>query len=186
MTLNKSPPLYKSHSWLRTAWFWGIREKVWKLSSGRREKDPTVWKGLDWNQWGKLREESDNIHRKVCEEFQTSQCSYLQTYTLDARVQSCFAATIVISRFSKFSAPSFMIYNLIDYYKVGCYGIPTWLSGKESTCQGDMWVKSLGWEDLLEKEMATPQCSCLGNPLDRGVWEATVHGITKSRMLLSE
>ena len=24
------------------------------------------------------------------------------------------------------------------------------------------------------------QYSCLGNPMDRGVWQATVHGVTKS------
>ena len=24
-----------------------------------------------------------------------------------------------------------------------------------------------------------PQCSCLGNPIDRGAWRATVHGIAK-------
>ena len=24
------------------------------------------------------------------------------------------------------------------------------------------------------------QCSCLGNPMDRGVWQATVHGLQKS------
>ena len=24
------------------------------------------------------------------------------------------------------------------------------------------------------------QCSCLGNPMDRGVWQATVHGIAES------
>ena len=42
-------------------------------------------------------------------------------------------------------------------------------------------VQSLGQEDLLEEEMATPlQYSCLGNPKDRGAWQATVHGITKS------
>ena len=23
------------------------------------------------------------------------------------------------------------------------------------------------------------QCSCLGNPLDRGAWQATAHGVTK-------
>ena len=39
-------------------------------------------------------------------------------------------------------------------------------------------VQSLGWEDPLEKEMATPalQYSCLGNPTDRGAWRATVYG----------
>ena len=24
------------------------------------------------------------------------------------------------------------------------------------------------------------QCSCLDNPMDRGAWQATVHGVTKS------
>ena len=23
------------------------------------------------------------------------------------------------------------------------------------------------------------QCSCLGNPMDRGLWQATVHGVTE-------
>ena len=46
-------------------------------------------------------------------------------------------------------------------------------------------VQSLGWEDPLEKEMATPlQCSCLENPMDRGAWRATVCGVTKSRTRL--
>ena len=29
------------------------------------------------------------------------------------------------------------------------------------------------------------QCSCLGNPKDRGAWRATVHGVAKSRTWLS-
>ena len=28
------------------------------------------------------------------------------------------------------------------------------------------------------------QYSCLGNPLDRGAWQATVHGVTKSQTRL--
>ena len=40
-------------------------------------------------------------------------------------------------------------------------------------------VASLGQEDPLEKEMAT-QYSCLENPMDRGDWQVTVHGVTKS------
>ena len=48
-------------------------------------------------------------------------------------------------------------------------------------------LRSLGWEDPLEKEMATPlQYSCLENPMDRGAWWAAVHGVTKSRTRLSE
>ena len=37
-------------------------------------------------------------------------------------------------------------------------GLPSWLSGKESTSSAEdreTWVQSLGWEDPLEKEMAT-------------------------------
>ena len=46
----------------------------------------------------------------------------------------------------------------------------------------ETWVQSLGWEDLLGEENGYPlQYSCLGNPMDRGAWEATVHGVTKSR-----
>ena len=30
------------------------------------------------------------------------------------------------------------------------------------------------------------QYSCLGNPMDRGAWQATVHGVAKSQTRLSE
>ena len=30
------------------------------------------------------------------------------------------------------------------------------------------------------KEITTPEYSCLGNPMDRGAWWATVHGISKN------
>ena len=39
-----------------------------------------------------------------------------------------------------------------------------------------MPVRSLGREDPLQEEMAT-QYLCLENPKDRGVYQATVHGI---------
>ena len=39
------------------------------------------------------------------------------------------------------------------------------------------WVRSLDWEDALEKGF---QYSCLENPMDRGTWWATVHGVRKS------
>ena len=49
------------------------------------------------------------------------------------------------------------------------------------------WVQSLGWADLLEEGMAT--CSSIFAwriPRDRGAWQATVHGITKSWTWLSD
>ena len=51
----------------------------------------------------------------------------------------------------------------------------------------ETWVQSLGWEDPLEKEMATQlQYSCLVNPTDGGAWWATVHGVAKSQTRLSD
>ena len=46
-------------------------------------------------------------------------------------------------------------------------------------------VQPLGWEDPLEEGHGNPlQYSCLENPMDRGTWQATVHGATKSQALL--
>ena len=42
----------------------------------------------------------------------------------------------------------------------------------------ETWVPSLSQEDPLEKEMTTH--SSLGNPMDRGAWRATVHGVAES------
>ena len=47
-------------------------------------------------------------------------------------------------------------------------------------------VLSRGQEDPLEKENGTPlQYSCLENPTEGGAWQATVHGVLKSRTQLS-
>ena len=44
----------------------------------------------------------------------------------------------------------------------------------------ERWVQFLGQEDPLEKEMATHSSILgLGNPIDRGAWQATVQGVTK-------
>ena len=45
-----------------------------------------------------------------------------------------------------------------------------------------IWVQILGREDPLEKEMYF----CLENSMDRGSWQATAYGITKSRTRLSD
>ena len=45
----------------------------------------------------------------------------------------------------------------------------------------ETWVQSLGWEDPMEKELDT-QYSCLENSMERGAWQATVHGVTESDM----
>ena len=54
-----------------------------------------------------------------------------------------------------------------------------WLSGKESACQCrrhrrqgfDPWIRKIPWSN--DNSL---QYSCLGNSMDRGAWQATVHG----------
>ena len=66
--------------------------------------------------------------------------------------------------------------------------LPQWLSGKESACNPGaaryadlipVWGRSSrgGHDNPL-------QCSSLENPMDRGAWQATVHGVTKSQTRL--
>ena len=48
-------------------------------------------------------------------------------------------------------------------------------------------VRSLGWEDPLEKEMAThPSILAWRIRMDRGAWRATAQGVAKSRTRLSD
>ena len=58
--------------------------------------------------------------------------------------------------------------------------------GKESTHNaGDLGsVPGLG-RSPGEGDGSPLQCSCLGNPMDRGAWRAAVHGVAKSRTQLS-
>ena len=49
------------------------------------------------------------------------------------------------------------------------------------------WVQSLGWEDPLQKGIATHSSILVwGIPIDRGAWRATVHGVPKSQTRLSD
>ena len=62
------------------------------------------------------------------------------------------------------------------------YGFP---SGKDSACQKqetqEMWVQSIGQEDLLEKEMATHSSNLAWEiPCTEGAWWATVCGVAKN------
>ena len=59
--------------------------------------------------------------------------------------------------------------------------LPRWLKGKESTCQAGDPGTIPGLGRFLGEGNGNPlQYSCLGNPVDRGAWRATVHGVTES------
>ena len=46
----------------------------------------------------------------------------------------------------------------------------------------ETWVQSLDWEDALEEEMATHLRNLAWkNSMDRGTWQATVHGLPRVR-----
>ena len=69
-------------------------------------------------------------------------------------------------------------------------GLPWWLSGKESACNAGV----TGDAGLIPESGRFPggghgnplQYFCLENPMDRGAWQATVHGVTKSQTQLSD
>ena len=70
----------------------------------------------------------------------------------------------------------------------GQKGFPGGTSGKEPACQWrrlkrlwlDPWVGKIPWR----KWQPTPVC--LENPMDRGAWWATVHGVAQSRTRLKQ
>ena len=50
---------------------------------------------------------------------------------------------------------------------------------RNSPAMQEIWIWSLGWKDPLEKGTAT-HSSSLAWRIDRGAWQATVHGVTES------
>ena len=64
-------------------------------------------------------------------------------------------------------------------------GLPWWLSSKESACS----VGDTGDAVLIPGSGRYPgegngnlfHYSCLENPMDRGAWQATVHGVTEGQ-----
>ena len=66
-------------------------------------------------------------------------------------------------------------------------GFPGGSDGKASACNaGDLGsIPELG-KSPGERNGNPLQYSCLGNPMDRGTWWATAHGVTKSQTRLSD
>ena len=57
---------------------------------------------------------------------------------------------------------------------------PWWLSGKEPANAGDVSsISGLG-KSPGDGKGNSLQYSCLGNPMDRGGWRATVYGVSKA------
>ena len=59
-------------------------------------------------------------------------------------------------------------------------GLPSCFSGKESTCNtGDVVLIPRLGRSPGEGNGNPHEYSCLANPMDRGVWQATIHGVKK-------
>ena len=79
-----------------------------------------------------------------------------------------------------FPSPSKSLKEAIvqTYFLFG--GLARWLSGKESTCiAGDVNLIPGLERSLVEGNGNPVQYSCLGNLMDRGVCQATVHEVVK-------
>ena len=107
----------------------------------------------------------------------------------------CVCTSISVCTFFKFNIITFNFIflngiflqmktkGLLSFYiHTGFFPVAQWwricLPVKEMK---EMRVRSLDWEDPLEKEMAT-NSSILAwkDPMDRGAWQSTVHCVTKS------
>ena len=61
------------------------------------------------------------------------------------------------------------------------WGFPGGSDGKESACNAGDLGSIPGLESSPAGGHGSPlQCSCLKNPMDGGVWQATVYGVAKS------
>ena len=69
---------------------------------------------------------------------------------------------------------------IVNYIKYAAMEFAWWLSGKESACNaGDSGSIPGSGRSPGEGSGNPLQYSCLGNPMDRGAWHATVHGVEK-------
>ena len=86
-----------------------------------------------------------------------------------------------IRKYSPFSLISYIGSDLPDHQNER---LPQWLSGKESAgnagATGDTGVIPVLGRLPGEGNGNPLQYSCLENPMDRGAWQATVHGVSKS------
>jgi len=64
-----------------------------------------------------------------------------------------------------------------------CSGVPGGSDGKESACNAGVLGSVPGSGRSSGEGNGSPlHYSCLGNPMNRGAWRATFHGITKTQI----
>ena len=126
------------------------------------------WSGLPFPSPGAFPNPGNKPVLLLCSKFFTI------WHTREASGSACFSLNII---------------NILAMHFLGFLGC---VCGKESACQCrkckrlwfNPWVRKIPWS--REWQNGNPrQYFCLENPIDRGAWQATVHGVTKSRTRLS-
>ena len=114
--------------------------------------------------------------KPVAEDYLSPQHSALHLADRCFLLKDCCASLSVIHG----SAFSCLSLNLLSFKTRGS---PGGASGKRThlpmreTCGFDHW-----WRRSPGEGSGNPlQCSCLENPMDRGAWQATVHGVAQSQ-----
>ena len=90
-----------------------------------------------------------------------------------------FLATTLIERsYNQLCGSLFQKINVFNHFLNYICGS----DGKESACNAADPGSMPGLGRSPGERNSNPlQCSCLGNPIDRDSWWATVHGVTKSQ-----
>ena len=85
---------------------------------------------------------------------------------------------VLFTNIVKHKSNSTFLLNTVNIMSI--IGLPRWLSGEESACQAGDAGSIPGSEKCPGEGNGNPlQYSCLGNPMDRGDWLATIYGVIK-------
>ena len=148
-------------------WRWNVYS-VYKYSRATRVKSKITGDEIDdmevWTascvQWGTFK-------RSWVVEFQNHSCSWAVTWRIDGRDRVHLSDAMIRLKFME-------------------VGFPGGSDCKESTCNAEDLGSVPGLGRFPTEGNGYPlQYSCLENPMDRGYWWATVHGVTKSQTWLS-
>ena len=91
-------------------------------------------------------------------------------------VVRCFNRLVLKSRLNKLYTLIFLLARLKVTYAL-FLGFPGSSVVKKLPAVQEIQVQSRGWEDPLGEEMAASTVFLPGNPMHRGAWQATVHGV---------
>ena len=95
-----------------------------------------------------------------------------------------------MKRFLKHECDTATLSNLCIAYNCSLTRASRWCGGKESISNagdaGDLGSIPGSGRSPGGGNGDSLQYSCMGNPMDRGAWQATVHGVAKSQTWLSD